>query len=175
MPVILDLRELERFPAHVTITADPERFSLDYDGVIGVKAVTVDLTVQHVGEEYYCQGTAKATLALECARCLVSFETPVTSDMDFLCRGDEATEASDGQVVDDEDYAYFMGNDLRADITLLVQQALVLAIDIKPVCRDDCRGLCDGCGINLNEAECDCTQEKTDPRWDALRDLKKKS
>ncbi len=175
MPVILDLRGIERFPARVTITADPERFSINYDGVLGVKAVVVDLTVQHVDEEYFCQGTVKATLTLECARCLEGYDCHLDSDTDFLCRGAELPKESDEQVVDDEDYAYFTGNDFAVDISQFVRQALILAIDIKPVCREDCKGLCDGCGTNLNEADCKCSLDKIDPRWDALRDLKKKS
>lgn len=175
MPVILDLRGIERFPARVTITADPERFSINYDGVLGVKAVDVDLTVQHVGEEYYCQGTVKATLALQCARCLEGFESHLNGDMDFLCRGAEVAKETDERVVDDEDYAYFKGNDLSVDISEFVRQALILAISLKPVCREDCRGLCDDCGANLNLSDCTCSEDKIDPRWDALRDLKKKS
>ena len=105
MPVILDLREFERFPARVSLTADPEKFSLNYDGVLGLIKLEADLTVQHVGEEYYCQGVARATLAIECARCLGRFETRIENGMDFFCRYEGPRTDDDEQIVDDEDCA----------------------------------------------------------------------
>lgn len=170
--MILDLRQLEEFPARMTIEADPEKFSLDYDGVQQVKQVTVDLIVQQTGEEYYCHGTVDAVLDLECARCLVVFEARLQSDIDFFASPEGLHEDEDGAIQDDEDYAWLQGDSLRADITDVVRQAVILAIDLKPLCDEQCKGLCPQCGCNLNEEDCDCQTERIDPRWEALKKLK---
>ena len=57
------------------------------------------------------------------------------------------------------------------DISEDVRQTILLAVPLKLLCRDDCRGLCAGCGANLNTEACRCEAADTDPRWDSLRSL----
>jgi uncharacterized protein len=57
------------------------------------------------------------------------------------------------------------------DLTEVVRQNLLLSIPISPVCDSQCRGLCPGCGANLNEEACTCHREEGDPRLSALREL----
>jgi uncharacterized metal-binding protein YceD (DUF177 family) len=66
--MILDLREFDDFPAQTVITASPGEFSPFADSVIRVEETTVDLAIQKAGEEYFCQGRAKARVVMECAR-----------------------------------------------------------------------------------------------------------
>jgi uncharacterized protein len=54
-----------------------------------------------------------------------------------------------------------------------VKEQVLLAAPVKVVCRESCKGLCPKCGKNLNEGDCGCSTVVTDPRWDALKDLKK--
>lgn len=166
------MRQLEDFPARKTIEADPEKFSLDYEGVQQVKQLTVDLIVQKTGEEFYCRGTVEALADLECSRCLTVFETSLQNDVDFFVSPEGLHRDEDGPIEDDEDYAWLKGDSLKADIGDIVRQAVILAIDLKPLCDEKCRGLCPQCGCNLNEDQCDCTTERIDPRWEALKKLK---
>jgi uncharacterized protein len=53
----------------------------------------------------------------------------------------------------------------------MVRDALLLDLPAKPLCRDDCAGLCATCGIDRNHGSCDCHTEELDPRWAALRSL----
>jgi uncharacterized protein len=74
-----------------------------------------------------------------------------------------------GATADDED-AYPL-EDETVDLTALVRDAVVLELPLAPLCRDECAGLCPGCGEDRNLAPCAC-QPATDPRWatlDALR------
>ena len=50
--------------------------------------------------------------------------------------------------------------------------ALLVALPLKPLCREDCAGLCPQCGANLNEGPCGCEPDTEDDRWAALRELK---
>lgn len=54
-----------------------------------------------------------------------------------------------------------------------VRDFAVLSIPMKTLCTENCKGLCKTCGANLNEESCNCTEEKTDPRWEPLLKLKK--
>jgi len=167
--MILDLRVFEEFPASTTIAAGPGELS-PFDGsVIRVDGVEADLAIQKSANEFFCQGQVAARMVLECARCLVKFETELTGPTDFIvCSAEDVARYSDG---DNENYVRFLGNELRADIVEPVRQALVLALSMKPLCSEDCRGLCASCGANLNERTCDCKKETIDPRWDGLKNL----
>lgn len=170
--MILDLREFVEFPADVTIKAGPGEIGPFGDSVIRVDEVDLQLAVQQSAKEYFCQGRVSAQVVLECARCLVEFEAEVEGPTDFIvCSADVATGQKD---TDSEEYVCFQGNDLRADIVEPVRQALMLSLSMKPLCSDDCRGLCPGCGTNLNQQTCDCENKTTDPRWDGLSDLSPK-
>ena len=54
----------------------------------------------------------------------------------------------------------------------LVVEQVELSLPMKPLCREDCQGLCPQCGQDLNEGRCGCVRERVDPRWAALAMLK---
>ncbi|HYU46996.1 MAG TPA: DUF177 domain-containing protein, partial [Terriglobales bacterium] len=62
--------------------------------------------------------------------------------------------------------------------SLLLEDALreqvLLALPLKMVCREDCKGLCPHCGKNLNESQCSCAERLDDPRWAALKEIRDK-
>ena len=51
------------------------------------------------------------------------------------------------------------------------RDAVAEAVPATLLCRADCAGLCPHCGTNLNEGSCDCEEDTSDPRWDALREV----
>lgn len=168
--MILNLREFETFPATKRIRAASGEIKPFSDSVIGVEGVEAELEIQESGQQYFCQAQVTARLILECARCLGRFEGELSGRTDFIICS-EAQVAERQSAVDDEDYLYFKGNDLRIDVTEPVRQTIVLELSLKPLCSKDCKGLCRSCGTNLNERPCDCKREKHDPRWDGLRNL----
>lgn len=171
--MILDLREFETFPAQKLLKGEPDAFPLNYQEVNSVKTVEIDIGIQKSGEEYFCQGKVMATINMECCRCLNGFDKEVKNDTDFIiCAAKtKAEEENENDVADDEDYVYFSGSDIQADVSDIVRQAIILALDLKPLCAEDCKGLCPQCGINLNEQQCSCKTEKIDPRWEGLKKL----
>ncbi|MDH2903577.1 MAG: YceD family protein [Actinomycetota bacterium] len=69
-----------------------------------------------------------------------------------------------------DDEAYPIENDF-IDLAPMVRDAILLELPLAPLCRDDCRGLCPYCGIDRNEASCDCVAP-VDPRWATLDGLR---
>jgi uncharacterized protein len=53
-----------------------------------------------------------------------------------------------------------------------MREQFYLALPMKPLCREDCKGLCPICGVNRNRETCSCRSEWVDPRMEALRKLK---
>ena len=168
---MLHLQQFETFPARTVLQGEPFEIEGEFETVLKVKDTGLDLNIQKSGEEYFCQGSLKALVQMECARCLGSFEREVANQTDFIICDRDSFEARAKEAIDDEDYAFFQGSDLSVDLSDIVRQTVILAISMKPLCSEDCRGLCPDCGANLNDDSCRCRAEKTDPRWDALKKL----
>lgn len=172
----LQLGQYDEFPVSVTLVATPSETAperIASPEILAVKGLTANLSVQKAEEEYFCQGEVSGTLTIECARCLAPFERKMTEPLDFIAAPLESKAGHEsGREIDSEDYVYYSGNDVSADIFDQVEQTLVLAIDLKPLCREDCAGLCQSCGKNLNDGPCGCVRESVDPRLEGLKKVR---
>lgn len=70
-----------------------------------------------------------------------------------------------------DEQAFLIDEHHELDIGEAVQEYGLLALPMQPLCRSDCAGLCNQCGLNLNYGRCNCTATSEDPRWAALRSL----
>jgi uncharacterized protein len=172
--MILNLRELDSFPAHIILEGDPEKIIPVFEGILGVEKVALSLDIQKSAEEYFCQGVIDATVRLECARCLGEFECKLRNKADFIICSEGLYAERSKQGIDYEDYVFFQGPDLQTDLTDIVRQTIILAVEMKPLCSENCQGLCPRCGTNLNERRCSCADESIDPRWEDLKRLLEK-
>lgn len=167
----LELRKIESFPARVVVESSKDGIPTDYEDVREISFARATLSIQEGNEEYYCQGEVTASLKLECARCLTSFDAETKSRIDFILCDKDRMKAISREGDDSEDYVILHTSDMTADISSVVRQVSLLSIAMKPICSEDCRGLCPRCGVNLNTKPCDCRTEKADPRWDGLKKL----
>lgn len=167
--MILDLRGLEEFPASVSLTAGPESFSPFAEGVTQITRIRVDLTIQKTGEEFFCQARVVGQVSMECARCLAEFPLELVGKTDFIVT-DNASRVEGKMDEDSEEYV-LMTSDQCADLGDLVRQEMLLAMPMKPVCNEECKGLCPRCGVNLNNETCGCKVVRIDSRWQGLKDL----
>lgn len=81
---------------------------------------------------------------------------------------DEGTDLS--AIKEDLDFSYYEGD--RFHLDEFINEQIVLAQPMKHLCSENCKGLCPHCGANLNEGTCQCKEEHTDPRWEALRSVR---
>jgi uncharacterized protein len=114
-------------------------------------------------------------IEVSCARCLEPVTHNVKHQFDLLYRpiatvGEGSDEISITQA--EADIGFYRGEGLLLEDVL--REQVLLAVPVKTVCREECKGLCPHCGKNLNESTCDCHEERTDPRWDALREVRDK-
>lgn len=129
--------------------------------------VDIRLLAAYAGTgEVIARGSVRGRLHQECTRCLGPVTTEFVGDLTLVF----VSEGDDGE--GDGDAYPFDPAVAELDMSSAVREEVVLAMDSYVVCNPDCRGLCSMCGTDLNEATCDCTEDETDPRWAALRDLK---
>ena len=150
-----------------------EEFTLD-----GTVKVTVNLNES--GELVYARGRIAASVALECVRCLDSFQKDVDEEFSFVVKrlkqGEPFPDNSvETEEIDEEDIIFLSHDQKALDITEFVRDALLLSIPTKPLCGKKCKGLCTLCGQNLNIKDCRCSQQNVDPRWQSLKDLFKEN
>jgi uncharacterized protein len=83
----------------------------------------------------------------------------------------ETGRAVQHQSIDEDGTDFEIDANHIMDLTEPVRQALLVAVDMRPLCREDCKGLCPECGGNLNEVDCGHEPVVEDGRWAALREL----
>lgn len=160
----LNLREI----IHVPGASVPFDFSLDLsqEDFFGVCPIThpVHVTgqVKNSAGALTLEGQATSLLDCTCDRCMSSFSREKTADLFFLLAEEIEEEEADSDIV--------LLQDGVVDVGELAYTAFVLDMDTKFLCSEDCKGLCSGCGANLNQEPCRCAK-KVDPRWAALEQL----
>jgi uncharacterized protein len=128
--------------------------------------VSLDLRFEAVTEGVLVTGSAVAPLTGECARCL----DPVASTMEVSFQELYLYESGEQDEEADDEERFLDGDQL--DLEPAFRDAVVLAMPLSPLCREDCPGLCPECGAHLAEAGPDHGHgEDVDPRWAALRKL----
>ena len=135
--------------------------------------VTLDLEVRKDGSKYRVVGRLDAALELECCRCLESFRWVVRVDVDLLYVPATCNTGDSEVQIEESDLRTAFYRDDQIDLTLLTHEQFQLALPMKPLCRDDCQGLCAVCGGNRNTTECQCVERWEDPRLAGLKSLLK--
>ncbi|HLH06855.1 MAG TPA: DUF177 domain-containing protein [Terriglobales bacterium] len=125
-------------------------------------------------EDIRLVGEFSTRLELLCARCLdpVYQEVRKTFDLMYRPQGVDAGKEEISLGKDDVDIGYYQGEGLLLEEVL--REQLLLALPLKLLCSEDCKGLCRSCGQNLNQGACGCTRTEPDPRWHALGELRDK-
>ena len=124
------------------------------------RPVTVTGHVKNVADVLMLEGEAKSLLDYTCDRCMCRFSREKAVRLRFLLA--ETLEGEDDDIV--------LLDQGEVDVGELAYTAFILDMDTKHLCSEDCKGLCPGCGVNLNQAPCRC-KKQADPRWAALAQL----
>ena len=115
--------------------------------------------------------TAKSNFKVkyECDRCGAEFKTTLVSEYKMIYLMNEAPEETDSINV-----SYLSRDADKIDISNDVREFALLAVPMKKLCNEDCKGLCPTCGKDLNKEQCTCKSDEIGPRWKPLLSLKDK-
>jgi len=127
------------------------------------KPVELKGEINAVGDILTLDGTISTELNLPCSRCLSAFNHAVSVPI-------HERFSNIPQDEDDDDEIIFIEGE-SIEITDIVKNNIVLSLPIKKLCSDDCKGLCQHCGTNLNISTCNCGNDIVDPRLEKLKDL----
>jgi uncharacterized protein len=119
------------------------------------------------------KGALETEVELTCSRCLGPFKCPLKMNLEEEYYPTIDVDTGAAMSVPDEPGCFTIDENHILDLTEAVRQYALLAVPMKPLCREDCAGLCPFCGHNLNTGPCGCPSRRTDPRWAELSKLKK--
>lgn len=113
----------------------------------------------------FISGTVEIEVMMACARCLEEVPTPIHFSIDKKLSIREAG------LVDEEmeEPDYLIGFEL--DVDKLVYAEILVNWPMRVLCKDDCKGICKVCGMNLNKGACSCQRTELDPRMAAIQDI----
>jgi uncharacterized protein len=171
--MLLDLTRYRQPHAHFSRTFQPDEVAQPGDAYRIVAPIVVDFDIHKDKERFRLVGTARSELELPCSRCLEPFRLPVDApfDLRFLPATEMATQGE--REVQEEDFEISYYRDDQIDLNELLREQFYLALPMKPLCSEGCKGLCAQCGVNLNTATCACEPAWEDPRLAALKGLVK--
>ncbi len=131
--------------------------------------ITVDVELDKAHNQIVLNIEVVAKVNFECDRCGGNFNALLENNFDivYFFNKENVTE-------DDEDIYYLPPEQDKINFGKDVVEHLLLAIPMKKLCDDNCKGLCLSCGVNLNKEECKCESEEINPIWNELLKLKDK-
>ena len=166
--MILKLHGLRnRGQVEITAEKDPADYQLDQEEFD--KPLQIRVILQDSGDIVDCNIVLVTSSRKICDRCTRDFDYQHRIEWDLIFIPEQHRDWSSK-----DDAVFYHPDNPIVDITSDIHDALVLDVPMKIICREDCRGLCPGCGTDLNSGECTCAAKPADPRFAALAELKKK-
>lgn len=158
-----------------------DRFPALKDAILGGEfsfnsPLEMEIRLRWISRFVEASGLLRTSVRLSCSRCLGDFFQPLSIPFEATYSEEAPVSEASGEGAEVEltaesiDLFPFHGREI--DLTEAVQEQVLLALPLRPLCREDCRGLCPRCGADLNQGACECTEKPMDPRFAVLKGLK---
>ncbi|MGD8942803.1 MAG: DUF177 domain-containing protein [Desulfobacterales bacterium] len=140
------------------------------------KPLKISVKASKIRELYEVEGHFETQIRLSCSRCLNDFDTPLASDFALTytreVQGlmDVLDEKEIELKLEDVGLLYFRGEEIN--LQQGIQEQVVMALPVQPLCARNCKGLCSQCGSDLNLKDCGCRQMTGSNKFAVLKNLK---
>jgi uncharacterized protein len=172
--LLLDLNTIKTPHERFDKVYAPDQFGSSEDFRIAAP-VSLGFEIFKDKDQFRLVGEVKTVLELPCSRCLDPFTLPVDQSFDLRYQPHSRNTGEGEREIEEDDLTTAFYADEAIDLGELMREQFYLGLPMKPLCRDECKGLCPQCGANLNTTTCDCKRDWEDPRFAALKTLKKDS
>ncbi len=164
---LIDIDRLPREGLRIARNFDFLSLDLVEESAVFLEPTHAEVSIRLVGEEVFVQGRVTAKLSFVCSRCLTPFEFPVDSNFDLVYYPEELDALADELTDEEIDKMYY--RDRQLDLKAVILEQLNLTFPAKPLCIEDCEGLCAVCGEIIQGGDCSCMVKESDPRWNKLK------
>jgi DUF177 domain-containing protein len=135
-------------------------------------SLEVNLVYYRSGQDIFFSGAFHGRLRGRCSRCIEDYSFTLDKRFEFVLTPDptKADRGAEELHRDDLGLSYYSSEEI--DLEPLIAEQVMLALPTRPLCSDNCRGLCSHCGANLNKESCACAATGSDSRMAIFRSLK---
>jgi uncharacterized protein len=172
-PATLSLDAVLDEPLRFAETLSVPVSALDREPLLSITPLELSGEVSRIDGGYALSGQLVYGGELECSRCLSPYPFREDEAFSLLIYPRRPATGDEIELVPDELDALFYDEPVIA-LLPFAEERVQIALPMKPLCRQDCKGLCAECGKDLNLEPCGCAHELVDPRWEALKALKEK-
>lgn len=161
----IDIGRLKKEAVVYEVAFSPEYIKGEIEEDLRFDAASGEVTFKMVGDSVLATGKMESTAYLPCSRCLTEVKFPILVDVDlcYLPIAMQPKESDSDEIeiaANDPDVCYYKKSGITPDNDL--REVLLAEAPVIVHCSEDCKGLCGSCGINLNEASCDCVIDDID-------------
>ena len=168
----IDVRELELGPLALKGEILQSELGFDPSEIQVLAQIQIDLMAERQALEVRIRGRLRTDVGLACSRCLEPVQFPVTTEFDQFYESN-AEHPLHGEIAlheRDTEIGFFSGDFI--EVSDIAREQILLSLPMKPICREDCKGLCPYCGKNRNLKDCNCESVLVDPRLVQLLKIK---
>ena len=164
---VRDLSAVEEVTNYPALTALQESGECAF-----LAPLRLQLNVAREYDHIRAQGEVETRVRLACSRCLTEYETEIVSSFTiFYVPSASGTQDEEVELAEQDLISVPFGGD-EIDFTDEIAEQVLMEIPLKPLCKEECRGLCPNCGADLNLADCSCSRTPVNLKFSALQNLK---
>jgi len=169
----LDLTRYRQPLAHFVRTFQPGEIGAEGAAYQVIAPVELEFDIHKDKDKFRLVGSVRTELELSCSRCLEPYRFPIDAAFDqrYLPLSAQGDTEMEHEIEENDLETSYYSND-QIDLNELIREQFYLALPMKPLCGENCKGLCGQCGTNLNVATCDCAPGWEAPRLAALRAIR---
>jgi uncharacterized protein len=172
--LLLNLNRIRTAQDRIEQVYRPDQFEIDEDFRV-VSPVSLAFDIFKDKQQFRLTGHVQTSVELKCSRCLEPFTVAVDQEFDLRYQPHTVNTGDGEREIEEDDLTTAFYEHDEIDLGQLMHEQFVLALPMKPLCGDACKGLCPICGTNLNKGTCECKPVWEDPRLAALRELRTKN
>ena len=165
---VIDLSAVEE------VTDFPELAALQESGdCVFLGPLRVQLNVAREYDHIRAHGRVATTVRLGCSRCLSEYDAEIDTPFTvFYLPATDGTSQDEEVELTEKDLVSMTYAGDEIDFAREISEQVLTEIPFKPLCKEDCKGLCPVCGADLNETECGCKDKSLGFKFGGLKNLK---
>ncbi|MHC1683232.1 MAG: DUF177 domain-containing protein [Clostridiaceae bacterium] len=126
-----------------------------------VEPIKFQGVINNISDSIGVSGKAKGIIEINCSRCLGLIKYVIDADIDEIITNN----------IDNRDEEIIFINKDQIDLSQVIENDILFSIPVKVLCDENCKGLCQRCGVNKNINHCSCSDGIVDPRLEKLKDM----
>jgi uncharacterized protein len=131
-----------------------------------------EIFLHRVDGDVHLNGKVAALIVIKCDRCLEEYNQEIDTSFFYILVPGQSVEGKKEIALGKEDMEVSLYDGAEIQIGEIFREQILLQIPMRHVCREDCKGICPGCGADLNREECRCRTETLDNPFSVLKKLR---